>query len=265
MEKIMDNREIFDFNLGDLVTEFQIDVSYLCPGEIEEAEYELFANQYAYIKFGLILEKFRNQSWWKRCHEKFQNFQEFCQQKVKLTRWQVSNAIKSANVAIQLVFLGFSDLPRNASQALALADLSLERLSEVWGNLTNQMIHHKITTDAIKREISPDAQPLASTIRIPTVLLDKLREQAQDVGLTLNQYLEQLADGQSPDGGRVIETEPLTDEQIACLDKLELEWKSDDDRIDRSTIEPASNNHAKVPTIGFDYLRHTIALGVSLP
>jgi hypothetical protein len=171
----------------------------------------------------LILEKFRNQCWWKRCSEKFQDFREFCQQKVKLSRWQVSNAIKSANVAMRLVFLGFSELPRNASQALALADLSLEWLGEV-----------------IKREISPDIQPLATTIRIPTVLLERLREQAQDVGLSLNGYLEQLADGQSPDGGRDVETEQLTDEQVACLDRLELEWK----------LVPSADAEAEINIVG---------------
>ena len=108
---------------------------------------------------------------------------------------------------------------------MALADLSLERLGEVWGNITQDIASHKITTDVIKREISPDVQPLASTIRIPTVLLERLREQARDMGLSLNGYLEQLADGQSADGGRDIDPEPLTDEQVACLDRLELEWK----------------------------------------
>ncbi len=230
MQTIIDKDEILDFNLENLIVEFQIDVSYLCPSEIEQAEYELLANQYAYIKFGLILEKFRNQSWWKRCHEKFSDFKEFCKQKVNLSRWQVVNAIKSANVAIRLVFLGFSNLPRNASQALAMADLSLERLGEVWGNISQNLAHHQITTDVIKREINPEAVSLASTIRIPTELLGRLREQAQDVGLTLNQYLEQLADGQSPDGSREIEIEPPTDEEMACIDRLELEWKSDNNQ-----------------------------------
>jgi hypothetical protein len=228
MQTIIDNDEILDFSLENLVAEFQSDVSYLCPGEIEQAEYELLANQYAYIKFGLILEKFRDRSWWKRCHEQFSDFKDFCKRKVNLSRWQVVNAIKSANVAIRLVFLGFSELPRNASQALAMADLSLERLGEVWGNLTQNLAHHQITTDVIKREISPDPVPLASTIRIPTALLDRLREQARDVGLTLNQYLEQLADGQSPDGSREVETEPPTEQEIACIARLESEWKSAD-------------------------------------
>ena len=226
MQTIIDNDELLDFSLENLVVEFQLDVSYLCPSEIEKAEYELLANQYAYIKFGLILEKFRNQSWWKRCHEKFRDFKDFCKQKVNLSRWQVVNAIKSANVAIRLVFLGFSNLPRNASQALAMADLSLERLGEVWGNITQNLAQHQITTDVIKREINPDAVSLASTIRIPTALLGRLREQAHDVGLTLNQYLEQLADAQSPDGSREVEIEPPTDEEIACIDRLE--WKSGD-------------------------------------
>lgn len=231
MQTIIDKDETQDFNLENLIVEFQIDVSYLCPSEIEQAEYELLANQYAYIKFGLILEKFRNQSWWKRCHEKFSDFKEFCKQKVNLSRWQVVNAIKSANVAIRLVFLGFSNLPRNASQALAMADLSLERLGKVWGNISQNLAHHQITTDVIKREINPDSASLASTIRIPTELLGRLREQAQNVGLTLNQYLEQLADGQSPDGSREIEIEPPTDEEMACIEKLELKWKLGDDNL----------------------------------
>ena len=157
-----------------------------------------------------------------------------------MNRWQVSNAIKSANVAMRLVFLGFSELPRNASQALALADLSLERLGEVWGNITKDIAPHKITTDVIKREISPDVQPLATTIRIPTVLLERLREQAQDVGLSLNGYLEQLADGQLPDGGRDVDPEPLTDEQIACLDRLDLEWK----------LVPSADAGAEITIVG---------------
>lgn len=105
------------------------------------------SSQDAYIKFGLILEQFRNKSWWKRCQEQFRDFREFCKQKVNLSRWQVVNAIKSANVAVKLVFLGYSDLPRNASQALALADLSLERLSVVWGGILERLMPHQITTD----------------------------------------------------------------------------------------------------------------------
>jgi hypothetical protein len=229
MQKSIDDEEL-DFSLGSLVTEFQVDVSYFCPDEIDRVEYELFANQYAYIKFGLILEQFRNKSWWKRCHDQFRDFREFCKQKVNLSRWQVVNAIKAANVAVKLVFLGYSDLPRNASQALALADLSLERLSVVWGGILARLMPHQITTDVIKREINPDLARLASTIRIPTVLLQQLRQQAGDLGLTLNEYLAQLADGQSPDGGREIETPPLTDEEIACIERLESEWKSGDDK-----------------------------------
>jgi hypothetical protein len=188
------------------------------------------SSQDAYIKFGLILEQFRNKSWWKRCQEQFRDFREFCKQKVNLSRWQVVNAIKAANVAVKLVFLGYSDVPRNASQALALADLSLERLSVVWGVILERLMPHQITTDVIKQEINPDLARLASTIRIPTVLLEQLRQQAGDLGLTLNEYLAQLADGQSPDSGREVETEPLTDEEIACIDRLESEWKSRDDK-----------------------------------
>ncbi len=42
-------------------------------------------------------------------------------------------------------------------------------------------------------------------------LLGRLRDRARDVGLTLNQYLEQLADGQSPSIKPPLHELPLPD------------------------------------------------------
>lgn len=103
-------------------------------------------------------------------------------------------------------------------------------------NLGNLVVEFEIDVSYL----CPDVQPLASTIRIPTVLLERLREQAQDLGLSLNGYLEQLADGQLPDGGRDVDPEPLTDEQVACLDRLELEWK----------LVPSADADAEIAIVG---------------
>jgi hypothetical protein len=232
MRKINDGDGARDANLADLVREFEIDVDYLDRADIDRTEWELLTNQYAYIKFGLILEKVKKQCMWKRCTQKFRDFRAFCEQKISLTIWQVNNAIKSAQAASRLVFLGFTQLPKNASQAIKLADLSLERLCEVWGNVIKNTQGHKITADAIEREICPDKVAISETLRLPTHIANGLRQQAIDRGLTLNEYLAEIASGESVDEGievSSIEADrsssiEINDAMTAIIDRVEYQW-----------------------------------------
>lgn len=225
MRKFDDGDGLRDCNLADLMNEFQDDVLRM-DEDIDETEYQLITNQYAYVKFGLILEKIRTRSWWKKCSEKFSDFRDFCQLKVNLNIWQVANAIKSARVAIQLAFLGFTELPRNASQALKMADLSIDRLGEVWGNVVSTCQGHKITALAIEQQINPDKQPTSDTLRIPAGLGDKIRREAIERGISVTEYLEGLINGEFADDNT---TEPVTqsiDEEIAdlldCVEAVEI-------------------------------------------
>jgi hypothetical protein len=192
MRKIDDGDTIRELTAADLVAIFQEDVDDLHHADPDEAEFELIYSQYAYVKFGLILEKVRNQCIWKRCIEKFNDFRAFCQKKVNLNIWQAANAIKSATVAVNLAYLGFTELPRNASQALKLSELSLGRLSEVWGNVLKSCEGHKITALAIESQINPDKQVTSSTIKLPSELLEKLQREAIDSEISLEQLIEEL-------------------------------------------------------------------------
>jgi hypothetical protein len=214
-----------ELNLHDLIAEFEWDVRELDAGDIDETEYQLITNQYAYVKFGLILEKIRKCSWWANCREKFADFRSFCQRKVNLNIWQAANAIKSAQVAVRLAFLGFTELPRNASQALKMSELSIERLGEVWGNIIAKHQGHKITASAIEDEIKPAVRNAIENVRIPVAVADKLRQQAIDRGLTLNEYLGQLANGE-PDEVELIVTTPhdVDPELAAAVDVLDLKF-----------------------------------------
>lgn len=180
--------------LKDIISNFSNDVLWLDPSDTNDIESQLLKSQYAYVKFGLILETIRNKCWWKRWDDKFSDFRQFCQQKVNLNIWQVSNAIKSAKVAIDLAFMGFEELPRNASQALKLADLSIDRLGEVWGNILQKCQGHKITADAIAQEINPDAAPAKLAIKVYSELMDKIAQQAIDNEMTIEEYLELLVE-----------------------------------------------------------------------
>jgi hypothetical protein len=237
MRKIKDEDFIVrELNVADLVEEFQLDVSVIDYGDIDETEYQLAVSQYAYIKFGLVLEKVRNQCMWKRCTQKFADFRQFCQSKVNLSIWQVLNAIKSARVAVNLVWLGFTELPRNASQALKLADLSIERLGEVWGNVVASCPAHKITALAIESQINPDKQPTSETVRLPARVAEALRGQAIAAGMTLTEYLEELA-FVGDDEDSIEQTEmpiEINAEMSAIIDRVEYQWLKPSNIIDRT-------------------------------
>jgi hypothetical protein len=192
---------------------------------MDQVEWDLLGSQYSYIKFGLILEKVRNQSWWKNCAEKFKDFRDFVQAKCNFNIWQAANAIKSAQVAVRLAFLGFEELPRNASQALKMADLSIERLGEVWGNVLATCQGHKITAGAIEMAINPDKQSSTETLRLPAGVAEALRRQAIDYGLTLPEYLERLANGEALEPEPPANEPAMTDEDLTeIMDNLDLKF-----------------------------------------
>jgi hypothetical protein len=226
MRKIRDDDGVRELNITDLIAEFQIDVQDLDSDDIDDTEYQLITNQYAYVKFGLILEKIRNRSWWRKCSEKFSDFRSFCQSKVNLNIWQVSNAIKSAQVAVKIAWLGFTELPRNASQALKMSELSIERLGEVWGNVVASCPAHKITALAIESQINPDKQPTSETLRLPARVADSLRGQAIAAGMTLTEYLEELAFPEDDDDSTGEPEMPIeiNAEMSAIIDRVEYQW-----------------------------------------
>jgi hypothetical protein len=231
MRRIDDGDTIRELNVADLIAEFQIDVRDLDSDDIDDTEYQLITNQYAYVKFGLILEKIRTRAWWVKCVEKFQDFRAFCQAKVNLNIWQASNAIKSAQVAVRLAYLGFTELPRNASQALKMSDLSIERLAEVWSNVIKSCEGHKITALAIESQINPDKPVTSSTLRLPAAVIDGLTRQAIERGLTLNEYLERLANGEDLDDEPVESNpQPVDAEMSKTIDALDRKFRSIDNR-----------------------------------
>jgi hypothetical protein len=230
MRKIKDDDGVRELDLHDLIAEFEDDVRQLDSDDIDDTEYQLITNQYAYVKFGLILEKIRTRSWWLKCAEKFDDWRSFCQSKINLNIWQAANAIKSAQVVMRLAWLGFTEFPRNASQALKMSELSIERLGEVWGNIIAKHQGHKITAQAIEDEIKPAVRNAIENVRIPVAVADKLRQQAIEKGLTLTEYLGQLANGE-PD-----EVEPT----VTTLHDVDPELAAAVDVLDRQFTRSSS-------------------------
>ena len=235
-------------NLPELISEIQEDISYLHSGDIVDIENELTRSQYGYIKFGLILERIRNGCFWKACSEKFLDFKSFCIAKTKITIWQCLNAIESAQVAVRLNSLGYSDLPRNASQALKMSKLSIEELDRVWGDVLIQNPDGKITALAIDWAIDPDKSPVSETIKIPAKLSEKWRQQASDRGLTLTEYLDQLVDDKIADDLKV---QPVTVSVVETVAETLHHIRSD---IKSPAADPKAKKIAEVTLSNFNDL-----------
>jgi hypothetical protein len=225
LAELVQENQSENLSFADMISEFSDDVVWLDKCNINDIESQLMKSQYAYVKFGMILEKIGKQCMWKHWQEKFTDFRQFCETKVNLNIWQVSNAIKAANVALRLSFMGFTELPRNASQALKLDGLSLERLGEVWGNILKKCASHRITADAIAKEINPDVQPSKSSVMLPTGIADKLSREAVMRGISVAEYIQELMDLEQAEA-ETVEPENLVaqvDQEIAdLLDRVEV-------------------------------------------
>jgi hypothetical protein len=169
-------------HLTHLIAEWKIDILDLDFKDLNgwnEGNRELAAAQYAYIKFGLILEKIRNESAYKYCEDKLKTFAQFCRQKLKLTVWQANSYIEAAATAIYLATPGFEILPKNYSQASVLTKAKkLETgyyqdhpiLEEIWSNLIANSESEKITASAIEKAITSGRLRQRSTLRAKTNL-----------------------------------------------------------------------------------------------
>ncbi len=134
-------------HLLDLIAEWKADLFDLNFKDVDgwnDGNRVVASAQYAYIKFGLILEKIRNECAYKYCEDKLKTFAQFCRQKLKLTVWQANSYIEAADTAMYLADSGFEILPKNYSQAAVLTKAKkLETgyyqdhpvLEQIWGTL----------------------------------------------------------------------------------------------------------------------------------
>ncbi|WP_310487091.1 hypothetical protein [Chamaesiphon sp. VAR_69_metabat_338] len=224
-------------HLLNLIAEWKADLFDLNFKDVDgwnEGNRVVASAQYAYIKFGLILEKIRNECAYKYCQDKLKTFAQFCRQKLKLTVWQANSYIEAADTAMYLADSGFEILPRNYSQAAVLTKAKkLETgyyqdhpmLEQIWGTLVANTTPEKITANAIEKALDPDYEEKQS-LRLPKRLLARAKIQARLKGMTVEEYLDELMNGDAEDS-RPAEPEvasQVTPEMSKILDEVELQW-----------------------------------------
>jgi predicted DNA binding CopG/RHH family protein len=224
-------------HLLDLIAEWKADLFDLNFKDVNgwnDGNRILASAQYAYIKFGLILEKIRNECAYKYCEDQLKTFAQFCRQKLKLTVWQANSYIEAADTAMYLADSGFEILPRNYSQAAVLTKAKKmetgyyqdhPKLEEIWYTLTSNTAAEKITAQVIEKAIDPDYEQRQS-LRLPKRLLERAKIQARLKGITVEEYLDELMNGDAEDS-RPADPEvasQVTPEMSQIIDELELQW-----------------------------------------
>ncbi len=227
--------DLFDLNFKDL-------------NGWSDSNRELAASQYAYIKFGLILEKIRNESAYKYCQDKLKTFAQFCRQKLKLTVWQANSYIEAAATAMYLANSGFEILPKNYSQASVLTKAKKLAigyyqdhpiLEQIWSNLIANSESEKITASAIEKAIDPLYEQKQS-LKLPKRILARAKIQARLKGMTVEEYLDELMNGDVED--RHIESDDevasqITAEMSKIVDEVELQWLQPIAELVASSVE----------------------------
>ena len=195
-------------------------------------------SQYSYIRLGLLLEKIRNTSFWQLVAGKFSSFRDWCTARMKLNIWQVNSYIEAAQVAIYLNAMHL-EIPRNYSQAVALIPAykaeegyygERPQLDRVWAEACKLK---KITADAIKQIINPEAESIKKKVTLPTAILEQLQERAAMHEMTIDEYLEYL-----------MELEQAESESIvSAADVVPFDVR---DHIDPSDFDQSTNPQPEV-------------------
>ncbi len=241
---------------GWLIEAFDTDARH--PSEWAELDEQLATTQYAYIKFGLLLERIRAKCFYKYAEAQLSSFKDFCTEQIHLTVWQANSYIQAAKVAVYLAQAGFDILPKNYSQAATLIKVYNQEvgyyeerpaLEQAWQNILAANTPTEITTHRINAEIDPNWAEKQAQFG-SKVLLDRAKKIAKTKGLTVREYLTDLMDGDEEDDDKIesVISPELSDADVQILDDLDLKFaalpvriSSDYQPVHRLVIDKISN------------------------
>ena len=159
---------------------------------LEYLIFEYAYNQFGFVRNGLLLAKIKFLKLYKNYGDG--TFASFCRENLQITRWQVNDCIKAARITLELMYAGFEILPRNISQAMAMASLAGEELVEAWRFVTENIAPDKITHKNIRSLIFPPAESdfLTTTIQVPASLHESIHREAATRGLAIAELLKAM-------------------------------------------------------------------------
>ncbi|MEL6440933.1 MAG: hypothetical protein AAFQ80_16965 [Cyanobacteria bacterium J06621_8] len=157
-------------------------------------ESEFASNRLAYVRNGLLLAKLKFLKLYKSFGDG--TFASFCRERLGITRWQVNDNIKAAQITLELIETGFTILPTNISQAIALAGLAGEELIQGWGRVVDNIQPDQITHKSIKSFLFPTSEPALpiTSIQVPPTLHEDIHAEAAERGMSIVDLIKTMFD-----------------------------------------------------------------------
>lgn len=176
-----------------------------CPWiTYEWATNEIKEHLLNWVRVGLVAEKVRYYKLWK---EKFSSFADYCQKAIGKSKWQIGRIIKAARVTITLVHAGFDILPNCEAQASKLAKFLCDPrlLVEKWSEVIRSIPKHLITANAIGEVFGEQSKKQKLTISHQ--LKEKLQTRANELGISVEQLLEEFLEEEEPPESETLRVE----------------------------------------------------------
>ncbi|MDY7016521.1 MAG: hypothetical protein SVX43_23575, partial [Cyanobacteriota bacterium] len=186
---------------------------------LEWAQREIEDYSTAFARVGLVANVVRRYRLYK---DKFDSFKDWCERALKRSHVRILQLINAARVCLALAEEGFDILPQCEAQCRPLVQfLSKNRLfsdnellAEKWREVCDRIPPHLLTADRIREVLG--MPPQRQRLSLSPGLKKRLRDRAQQQGLTEEQLIEQLLD--ELDESKVVE--PPSEAELA-------EWEDD--------------------------------------
>ena len=217
---ISDKPEIIEIN------EYAIGLEEKIEGDfnLDYIIFEFAYNRLAYIRNGLLLAKLKFLKLYKNFGDG--TFASFCREQLNITRWQVNDNIKAARVAMELIYAGFSILPTNISQAIALASLTGSELVHAWRSVTESIEPDKITHRSIKSFLFPPTESdlPTTTIKVTPTLHESIHSEAAERGMSIVDFIKTIFEFFITGGNSHLLQHDIDAEDYALKEKI---WRED--------------------------------------
>lgn len=154
----------------------------------------LKSNQYSYIVDGVRLHLIQKH---KLYLDNYKSFKDFCKHELKRSPHTIRLNVIAADVALQLIGLGYEDLPHNISQAVTLFECASEKLpiGLCWKQVLDTYAPWQITGKKISGLFKPTSdyiEPENKFVMLPWSLYQRIAELAFKARTSLIQYLDDI-------------------------------------------------------------------------
>ncbi|GGA39001.1 hypothetical protein [Okeania sp. KiyG1] len=206
---------------------------------IETLHFEAKLAGHAYIKEGMILRAFQIYKLY-RCLG-YRTFQDYCLKEIGKKVWRCKQLMEAAMTGWHLLCEGFQKLPNCVAQASALRAKSEKEgidgdITADWQKCIDMAATEgeQMTAHYIEAVLDPDSIKKTKQVKLPFEVWQALKKKADRLGLSVQEYLEQLSREEESEPQ---EEEPTPEDEAPAENQGQDQHNTEDDTGTISTVQ----------------------------